>query len=305
MKIAIIDLGTNSCKLFIVKLHENKRFQLIYKNKLAVKLLNNINSKSEISSEIIEKTLLILDIFKKRIDENNVNIIRAFATSGIRSAKNGIDIIQEINKQIGINFEIISGDREAELIYNGIKQAVPMTDENVLMMDIGGGSTEFLIANKNQIHWKHSFNLGASRLFNYIKPSDPINENEIIKLTNYLENELNLLFEICKKYEIHQLIGSSGFFKTLAKVLIYQVYDPIFLRNKTYFEIPNNDILRLHQQFLKATLEDLKNTKGIPISRADLMVTASILLEVVIRKLNIKRVIQSDFSLKEGVLLEI
>ena len=133
------------------------------------------------------------------MEEYDVDKLRAFATSAIRSTKNGGDFVSEVFEKLALKIEVIDGDKEAELIYQGVGKAIPFDLDCKLIMDIGGGSTEFIIANAEGVQWKKSYQLGVSRLKELFKPKDPITQEEI-QTIEHRESELKDLIENIKPF---------------------------------------------------------------------------------------------------------
>ncbi len=156
------------------------------------------------------------------IKKFQVEKIITTATAGVRSTANGKEFVQALERLFNLKIQIISGDEEAELIYMGVKQAVKFDDKNALILDIGGGSNEFIIANNQGLIWKHSFNLGMARLLDLFNPSDPITSEEIIKVEEYIDSNLSVLYEAVKKFNPQQLIGCSGTFDTFRSMILSQ-----------------------------------------------------------------------------------
>src|ERR1035437_972685 len=239
MKIAIIDLGTNTFNIFIAEKFPDKTVRKLYKSKISVKLGEGGINKNFIEEKPFKRGIRALQRHKRTIEKFDVEKIVAFATSAIRGASNGKDFILAAKEKAGIDVQIISGEREAELIYFGVRSAVKMNDTPSLIMDIGGGSTEFIIANKKEILWKQSFLLGVARLMDKFKPSDPITKEEIEQIQNYLEQELQPLFSAVSSLshgrgtegEVRgaggevELIGSAGSFDSLAEMIAHLLYD--------------------------------------------------------------------------------
>ena len=199
MPLAIIDCGTNTFHLLIVEAKANGKFKIIFKTKAVVKLGEAGITKRFISAAPFERGLSALKSFAVKIKEYQAEQIYAFATAALRKAKNGKEFIALAEKQTRIKIELISGSREAELIYYGVREAVNMQEQTSLIVDIGGGSTEFIIANQRKIFWKHSYELGAALLLEKFKPSDPITESELGEIHTYLQQTLVPLFTACKK----------------------------------------------------------------------------------------------------------
>jgi len=306
MRVAIIDLGTNTFKVLIVQIQETGAYHLISKHKIPVKLADGGINDDYLSIEAFRRGINALRTFQDNIIKYyQVSQTFAFATSGIRSAKNGEEFVEYVRNRIGIDIQIISGNREAELIYKGICSAVQLTDKPVLMMDIGGGSTEFIIGNKQQIFWKKSYQLGASRLLGKFRHSNPIQANELEEIKQYFDAELHELSTQVSNYQIDTLIGSSGAFSTFAAMVAHQFGSTKALKKQVSYQINMEEYLLIHKILLNSTLEERTQIESIKLMRVHLIVIASILTDFVIKKLNISQLVYSDYALKEGVISSI
>jgi exopolyphosphatase/guanosine-5'-triphosphate,3'-diphosphate pyrophosphatase len=307
MRIAVIDLGTNTFNLLIVDIGEDQGYKILYNNKLPVKLGKSGIDKKEIRPDAITRGLNALERHLQTIGEYQVEKTYAFATSAIRSARNGDQFVKLAKQRCGIDVEIINGEREAELIYYGVKQAVKLTEEKVLILDIGGGSNEFIIADKNTIFWKKSYPLGVARLLSKFKPSDPISIEEIEFISNYLEERLSDLFEEFKKHKVTTLIGASGSFETIAAMI--RADDPNFESGTSLSPesslIDLTDFENLYQKLINSTLKERKQMKGLESMRLEMIVVATLVVKFILQKLKLREMIQSNFALKEGVVYEL
>ena len=160
MRIAVIDLGTNTFNLLIVEVNSDKTYSHVFQTKISVKLAEGGMNEGVIAEIPFQRGMAAFKTHFETTKKYKVDKVFAFATSAIRSTKNGQLFVEQAKEETGIDIQIISGDREAELIYYGVHSAVEMDDDASLIIDIGGGSTEFIIANKNRIFWKQSFLLG-------------------------------------------------------------------------------------------------------------------------------------------------
>ena len=229
-RIAIIDLGTNTFNLLIAGIKVAPNYETVYQTKVSVKLGEGGIDKGFITSTAFQRGVDALKKYKEIIDGYNVLKVIAIATSAIRGASNGNEFVKVIKEECGIEIQTISGDKEAEYIYWGVREALKMDDVNPsLIIDIGGGSTEFIIANNKEIYWKQSFLLGAARLLEMFKPSNPITDEEVDLIIKYFKEELKPLFDAVKKYPIRELIGSSGSFDSLAELISIRYYTPDIL----------------------------------------------------------------------------
>lgn len=298
--IAILDLGTNTFQLLIANINDNKPV-LVFEESIAVKLAEGGIEKGYISEAAFDRGLSALKQFKKSIDHYQVKQVRAAATSALRSASNGAEFLEKIRLETEIVPEIISGEREAELIYHGVRAAIKMGDEKCLIVDIGGGSVEFIICNKEEVFWKRSYEIGAARLMEEFHHSDPISEADINKLNFYLESTLS---ELKTQTTIHKpeiLIGSAGAFETFATLIDSQF--------KVGFENPEikielKDFSRVSEHILKSShTERSKNPAIIPV-RVDMIVMATLITKYVLNQFAFKALKLSTYSLKEGLLFE-
>jgi exopolyphosphatase/guanosine-5'-triphosphate,3'-diphosphate pyrophosphatase len=305
MRIAIIDLGTNTFNILIVETDASNAYKQIFQTKIAVKLGEGGITKGFIAPIPFQRGIDALVQYKIILDDYKVEKIFAFATSAIRSASNGNEFVSTAKEKTAIDIQVISGDKEAELIYYGVRSAVKMSNETSLIIDIGGGSTEFIIANKDQIFWKQSFLLGAARLLERFNPSDPITNKEIEDVKAYLKQELQPLFDAVKKYPITELIGSSGSFDSLAEMIAHRFYTPAILDNKTEYDFKIDDCSAIYDIIIKSTKAERTAMKGLVQMRVDMMVISSILVHFVVVEFEIEKMRLSTYSLKEGVLHDV
>ena len=304
MTIAIIDLGTNTFNLLIGEV-SSAAFNMLYQAKISVKLGEGGINKNYILPEAMNRGIAALKEYKSIIEKYKAEKVKALATSAIREASNGTDFIKRAKAETGIEPQIISGGKEAEYIYYGVRDAVKMGEELSLVMDIGGGSTEFIIANKNGIVWKQSFLLGVARLLEKFKPSDPIKESEIKLVEDHLRKNLSSLLEAASKYKVTELIGSSGSFDSLAEMIAWKFYSsPGILEGLTEYDFDLHQCEAIYKQVLASTHAERLTMKGLISMRVDMIVLSSVLVNFVVRELHLEKMRLSTFSLKEGVLWE-
>jgi exopolyphosphatase/guanosine-5'-triphosphate,3'-diphosphate pyrophosphatase len=304
VKIAIIDIGTNTFKLMIVKIGDDGTFKVVFKEKIPVKLGEGGINNQQIAHSPFLRGIKAMITHKESIDKHGVEHVMAFATSAIRSAKNGQEFAQKVKSVTGIEIEIISGDREAELIYYGVRRALNLGKEKCLIMDIGGGSTEFIIADQETIYWKHSFDLGAARLLEVINPSEPIEKSEIKYLKTYLKEELGLLWDACKKYELKTLVGSSGSFDSMAEMIYHRFHTDENPLIKTEYHFDLKHFEAMYKVIVSSPVEKRYKIKGLAAMRVEMIVVAVILIRFVFKELELEQMRLSTYSLKEGILYQ-
>ena len=305
MKAAIIDLGTNTFNILIIEIDKGKEFETLLNTKSAVMLGSEGLLTGYISDKAFTRAYAIIRDFSNLISEFKCEKVVAFGTSAIRDAHNSDAFINKIARDFNIQISPITGLQEAQYIYRGVLRAVPFTDENYLILDIGGGSNEFIIANQKELHWKNSYPLGGARLIEMFNPNDPITSVEIEKLFAYFDSKLDSLFEAIEKYPVTKLVGSSGAFDSFAD-MIYQKKHKIPLPpTSKHSEFSIEDFMEIYKQVTSLSRNQRLLIPGLEALRVDTIVMSSIFTRYVIERTGVGGIIQSDYSLKEGVAAQI
>lgn len=303
MNIAVVDLGTNTFNLLIAQV-KNNDFSTTYATKEFVQLgKGGINSRI-IREDAFERGLNTLNRFKNKAQSMSCNHILCIATSAVRNAKNGQEFVNAAKTQLDLDIQIIDGNKEAEYIYLGAKQAVKVAQNNVLIMDVGGGSTEFIICNNQEIIWKQSFEVGAARLFEGFHKSNPIANNEVNSIENHLQKLLSPLFDAVQKYGFEKLVGCSGAFSSFASIIMNTEDKEDLMGTPTEYTFDIPDFKKLHEQLMDSTLEERLVLKGLIKQRAPMIVVGSILVNFILNELSVKYFELSNYALKEGVIMD-
>jgi len=304
-RIAIIDLGTNTFNLLIAENDEDKKTKIIYKNKIPAQIGKGGFADKKITPKAFARGLNALKAHKCVMEELKVFSVYAFATSALRDASNRDEFLNTAYKETGIVIKIISGKREAELIYKGVNLALDIGPKPQLIMDIGGGSTEFIIANNKKLLWVHSFDLGVSRIWEKLKPSDPLSKSDNSSLKIYLDNELTLLFSAFEKYPFEGLIGSSGSFESLAKLILVSKNKKKAKVPKTSYSFKLEDLQYIQKTLIKSNRNERTEMKGLVKYRIDTIPLAAAFTAYIIQHFMIKEIRLSTYALREGVMSEI
>lgn len=303
IKKAFIDLGTNTFQLLIVA-QEGNTYQKIHEDSYAAKIgLGGISS-GIITQEGVERAVFALKYFQEKLNEEGVipENIFATATSAVRNASNGEAFCEEIFKRTGILIKVISGEEEAALIYEGVKLGTPIGNDTSLIIDIGGGSVEFIICNQDRIFWKQSFEIGGQRLMDKFMNSDPISPRSVQSLKDYLEEQLLPLTNAVHQYAPICVIGSAGSFETLIDLYFMKTFGQLPPIEQVSFELP---IAEFYDSFLKivsSNREQRMALAGMIELRVDMIVVGVCLIDFVLKRYDIRQIKVSNFALKEGVL---
>jgi len=303
-KYAVIDMGTNTFHLLIAEVTKGELL-FLHKEKVGVKLGQGSINQGYISEGAMERGLNCLNSFAQTIITFEVpkkNIV-ATATSAVRSASNGVQFAELIQENTGITVSIIGGELEARLIYEGVKAAIGIKEEPILIMDIGGGSVEFIIAKGNDILYKNSLEIGGQRLMDRFMESDPISIAAIDALNTYLAEQLTSVFEAINKHQPKTLVGSSGTFDTICEIYWKKENLDFKLDALKQFQLPLSEYYPIASELLTLNKEERLALPGMAALRADMIVVAVCLINFIFKNTGLENLLVSTYALKEGVLM--
>lgn len=305
-RLGIIDLGTNTFHLLIVEKNGDAVENIFHESKPARIGMGGINKKI-ITDEALQRALTVLSYFREKLDEFNVTNENTFAfgTSAIRNAENQADFCSEILLKTGISITVIDGNREAEYIYKGVRHGADIGDAPSLIMDIGGGSVEFIIGNKSQIFWKQSFEIGGQRLMEKFMRNDPLSQADRKNLYNYFQENLIPLHNAVHQYSPEKLVGSSGTFDTLIDIDFHFRTNDWSPKSQTDFPLPLEEFYRIYALILSGNHDGRMLIPGMIELRVDMIVVAVCLIDYVLKSYGIRYIQVSSYALKEGVLAEL
>lgn len=301
MKLAVIDLGTNTCNLLIASIN-HANYQIIHQGKVGVKLGKGGIHKNTLTQEAFDRAIIALNAHKQTIKNlGGVDQVITIATSAVRDAGNKDTFARKLLEETGIALTIISGEEEARLIFQGVKLAFGNLPEDSLILDIGGGSNEFIQIQHNEVNWKESFPLGMARVIENFDISDPISPQEVQHIEDWFTSGLDNLWQQWNHVAPPALIGCSGAFDTLADLLDNTAPGT---KARVSQEITINQFNEIADQIIYSTKTERMNLTAMEPLRVEMIVPAFILIRLVLKKLKITKIVQTDFALREGVLLE-
>lgn len=295
-RIGLIDFGSNTFHLVIALMSENN-LKIIYSERAFVFLAQT--GISHITSEAIHRGIEAVKEFHTICGTYEVDEIIAVGTAVLRSADNSQGFISVIQEKFGIRTQIIDGQREADLIYRGMSIACPDHKRNALFVDIGGGSTEFILTNNDHIVFQKSLPIGLGVLKNEIPFSDPVQPEEMIQFNNFLSEEAESVVSAVRKYPSSTLIGGSGTFDVLAEALTKVEFESNHCSSTEVSKVRIFIEERIH-----ATLENRLEDPLIPQKRVHLIIHAFSFILWILDQHSFQSVVFSKFALKEGLLEE-
>jgi exopolyphosphatase/guanosine-5'-triphosphate,3'-diphosphate pyrophosphatase len=301
MRLAAIDIGTNSLHMIVVRVRADLSFEVIDREKEMVRLGAGGLDGRALTPEAVHAALQVMSKFKRLADSHGVDEIIAVATSATREAENGGDFLKEIVEKTGIRPRVISGTEEARLIHQAAAYGVGLSGEAGVVIDIGGGSVEITRGAGLTMETGRSFKLGVIRLTERFVKSDPLAPRDQRKLTRFIESEAGKFLGQIVKLGFDRVIGTSGTIQSIGAVALAERGESTTLRNR---RITAKQIRRVKKQVIARDLEERLRVPGLEPRRADLAVAGSILLDALVRRLGAADVTLCDLSLREGLILD-
>jgi len=299
---AIIDLGTNTFNLLVFERDPATGLRIVHAAEQPVFLGRGGIERGVITEDAFERGMEMLRTLRAVAEAQGAVRVSGFGTSALRNARNAPLFVERARRELDLAITIIRGDEEAELILAGVRQAVRFTSKPALVMDIGGGSIEFILATEKALMWKHSFELGATRLRERIPISDPITVQEEARIAAHLDDRLETLYAIIERHEPHVLIGSAGSFDSIAALISAERAAPLAVEavelaySALEFDTLKDRLLRMDRA---ARLLQ----PGLPEYRVDTLPYALIAIDRVLMAGGIRDMHWSRYALKEGAAI--
>lgn len=298
---AIIDLGTNTFQLLVaIRGNISEPLQIICQLQRPVQLGLGAMETGILQADAMDRALLALTEFKEVAMANGCEIdqIHAIGTSILRRAVNTQQFVAEVRRRLNIEIQVISGIEEADLIYHGIYHSLPKPWNPIsLVMDIGGGSVEFILFEGTHIRFKVSLELGGLRILSLFQHEGHFHLAQLGEMQTYILNQMKPLFTACKDHKPEVLIGAAGAFET--------IWDLAHADNPTLVMPPASRLVITQFYEQKKIVEETdfagrQKIKGMKAFRAGILPYANVLIATVLNELAIENMWVSSYSLKEG-----
>ncbi len=300
IRLCVIDIGSNSFHAIVFDAFPDGTFAIVDTLKEMVQLGEGGFTTHQLTEEAQERGLAALARIREMADGYGVADYVACATSAVREAENGGEFIERVRDETGLYIRTISGETEADLIYKAVRHAVDISEPS-LLVDIGGGSTEFIIADRAGSHFTTSLKLGAARMTEQFVTTDPVAEAEFRALRAHIRKELGPVFRAAHERGVRRVVGSSGTLQNLAALassasgeagqIFDYVFDAVNIRRATKLVMQSDRARRL-------------TMPGLLEKRVDQIVAGATLIDVVLKDLGIKRFEVSPDALREGIVID-
>ena len=298
MKIGTIDIGTNSMRLLIAD-YNNGKIENRKKYVNTTRIGQGVDKEGYISEEALQRNINALEEFANICKVEECQAIYCMGTSALRDSKNGNIFVDRAKQKTNINVEIISGNEESNLGFMGVLEGLD-TDEQILVIDIGGGSTEFILGDREGIKFAKSENVGALRMTEKFLAKDPIDTNEFSSMSKFIYGEIKDTIDYIKSKQIKKLVGIGGTITSLSAM--NQELEVYSMENIHNSEVSIKNIKDILQNLKQMTLNDKKTLKGLQPKRADIITAGVEILNIIMENLEIEKIIVSEYDNLEGLM---
>ncbi len=302
-RFAAIDIGTNTILLLIAELGEDGTFRLLDDRAEITRLGEGVDRTRQIGSEGERRSVRVLKGYLERCKNLAVEEIVAVGTSALRDAHNAEDFKARLKQELGWDLRVLSGEEEAAYSYLAVQRGLALEGKEVLVVDVGGGSTEFIWGRGGVLHRSISLNLGSVRLTERFLISDPVREEECARLAMTIDRELEpLRVDWTIEGRFQTMVGIAGTFTTLVAI-------EKGLRQYSHSEVHGSllyraEVLRQIQLFKTKTIAERREIPGLEPKRADVILAGAMLIERIMALFRVDQVTVSDQGIRYGLLRE-
>ncbi len=303
MRIAAIDIGTNSVHMIVVRVRPDLSFEVIDREKVMVRLGAGGLDGRALTAEAMTAALQALSKFKRLTESHRVDEVLATATSATREARNGGEFMARVARDTGIRPRVISGIEEARLIHQAAVYGVDVAGGRAVVIDIGGGSVEITLGTATTVQLARSFKIGAIRLTERLVRSDPLSNRDERRMVKHVLGEIDRYCEQIVTIGFDRVIGTSGTILSMGAVAATAARGtpPSELRN---LHVSAKQIRRVRKEVVGLDLEQRLAIPGLDPRRADLIVAGAVLLDTILRRLGAEELTLCDLALREGLILD-
>ncbi|MFH1026457.1 MAG: Ppx/GppA phosphatase family protein [Pseudomonadota bacterium] len=299
-RLAAIDIGTNSIRCIVVEVDSQGRFMVLDDEKATVRLGENMAASGAISPPAFARAVDAMSRIRKLIDGLKVTEVEAVATSAVRSASNGVELVGVLTRELGREIRIISGEEESELVAISARHNFDMSGKRYMIIDIGGGSVEIMSAVANLVESCYSLQLGAVLMTDRFLLSDPVKETEIDKLRRHVRAELkNILTD--EKPIVQSFISSGGTITALASMVMS-------MRRQAFsslhgFEVLRSEIVHLLAMLVRKDIKALRSVPGLNPDRADIIVAGLVVIDELMKFFSANIMLVNERGIREGLII--
>ncbi len=303
MRLAGIDIGTLTCRLLIADLPPSGRLREARSERRILRLGQGVDQTKRLSVSAMDRVIQCLKEWREVIDSSHVDADTVVATSAVRDAENRNEFLSRVNHEAGFEVEIITGEEEARRTLLGIRSGLPEGVTDVLALDIGGGSTEFILDRPGQNPIVRSIDIGVVRLCERLLHHDPPTDEEVRQAREWVRKETEAAVAGLPRPDGLTFVGTAGTITTLAAMAQkLPAYEPARIHN---YRLQLRTIQELEQAILGRTKVERVGLPGLENGREEVIAAGAIIIRAIMKTLGMPNVLVSDLGLREGVLIDL
>jgi exopolyphosphatase / guanosine-5'-triphosphate,3'-diphosphate pyrophosphatase len=302
-RLAGIDIGTLTCRLLIADLPSHGPLKELRSERCILRLGEGVDQTKQLSAAAMDRVIHCLKEWREVIDSYRVDACTAVATSAVRDAGNRNEFLDRVKREAGFVVEIITGEVEAQRTLLGIRSGLPPGITDILALDVGGGSTEFILDRPDQKPVVRSIDIGVVRLCERILHRDPPTDEEICQAREWVARETKIAVADMGKYQTAAFVGTAGTITSLAAMAQkLSAYEPARIHN---YRLSLGTIQELERSLLSRKKADRIGLPGLEKGREEVIAAGAIIIRTVMETLGMSAVLVSDLGLREGVLIDL
>lgn len=303
MRLAGVDIGTLTCRLLIADLPPGGRLIEVRSDRRILRLGEGVDQTKQLSGAAMDRVLQCLKEWRELIDAAQIDAVAVVATSAVRDATNRDEFLDRVKREAGFEIELISGEEEARRTMLGIRSGLPHGMTDVLALDIGGGSTEFMLDRPGQLPIVRSIDIGVVRLCERLLHHDPPTDDEVRQAREWIARETKTAVAGMDNYQAATFVGTAGTITSLAAMAQkLATYEPARIHN---YQLQLTTIQELEQTLLSRKRADRAGLPGLEKGREEVIAAGAIIIWTIMETLGRSRVLVSDLGLREGVLIDL
>ena len=303
MRLAGVDIGTLTCRLLIADLLPGGRLKEVRSDRRILRLGEGVDQTKQLSAAAMDRVLCCLREWREMIDASHVDAAAVVATSAVRDAENRDEFLDRVKREADFEIELLSGEEEARRTMLGIRSGLPVGVTDVLALDIGGGSTEFILDRPGQKPVVQSIDVGVVRLCERLLQHDPPTDDEVRQAREWVARETKSAVADMGSYQTSTFVGTAGTITSLAAMAQkLPAYEPARIHNYT---LKLSTIQELEQTLLSRKKADRAGLPGLEKGREEVIAAGAIIIRTIMETLGMPSVLVSDLGLREGVLIDL
>ena len=302
-RLAGIDIGTLTCRVLVAEVPPEGPVHPLYSGRKILRLGEGVDHTGRLRPEATSRVMETIREWKRIIESHAVEQYRAVATSAVREARNGEEFVRAVRQKTGVEIEVIDGEEEARRTLLGIRSGLPSDVENILGLDIGGGSTEFIASRRGQTPHVTSIDVGVVRLSERVLKHDPPSAQDVHEAEGIVRTLARGALRKIGDVTDLTLVGTAGTITSLAAMAQQLcIYDPAWIQN---YELNPSAIQRVERDVFSKTKADRVGIPGLEAGREEVIAAGTLILRCIMEELKAQRCLVSEYGLREGVLVHL